>query len=238
MATLTAQELINLASAESARHTISTSPDANGNVTLSDPKQPSNRQLDQHVKASELRSRTVRAASIMLAESGGKTDAFRPASQNPRGGNDRGLWQINSKAHPDVSDMAAFDPNASTAIAYQLSAGFAQWGPWRGSKGLDPNSTPSTTIATAYESMTGGVHDDTPILSQIDPDANGIPNALGGLLGWAEALGRLLSHLIDPGFWKRIGIGALGAAALVVGIVALLKDSIPTPLGAALKGAK
>lgn len=49
-------------------------------------------------------------------------------------------------------------------------------------------------------------------------------------LGWAEALGRFLSHLVDPGFWKRIGIGALGILLAIVGLAALLKDSIPKGL--------
>lgn len=222
---LTPEDLINLASGEISKHSLG--EDSNGMVILANPKQSANRSLDQHVAKTEISSRTIRAASIMLAESGGDPLAYRDASKNPRGGNDRGLWQINSKAHPDVSDQAAFDPNTATDIAYVLSAAFTSWGAWRGSLGLDPASTPSQTIAKAYKNMTGIVVDDTPILSQIDPNANAIPDVLEPILGWAEALGRLLSHLISASFWKRVGIGALGVILAAFGLTALVKDSLP-----------
>lgn len=225
MATLSPQDLVNLASQTIGSRVIGT--DAKGELILAHYKQPASRSLDVHIPKSEMSSRVIRAASIMLAESGGKTDAFRPAAQNPGGGNDRGLWQINDKAHPDVSDQAAFDPTTSTEIAYQLSQGFKSWGPWHGSPGLDPASQPSQTIAKTYKDMTGYVVDDTPILSQIDPNAD---LSFAPILGWAEALGRFLSHLIDPTFWKRVGIGALGVLLAAFGLTALVKDSLPKGL--------
>lgn len=44
---------------------------------------------------------------------------------------------------------------------------------------------------------------------------------LGGLLGWAEALGKILNWLIDPNNWKRIGLGVLGAAILYMAVRAM-----------------
>lgn len=180
--------------------------------------------------------RAVRAASIMMAESGGRTDARCYNYDGPNGptcsptplpagtkgterGIDRGLWQWNSKAWPDISDMAADEPETATDIAYRVSKGFTTWGPWRGSRGLDPNSAPSRTIAAEYRNMMGVVVDDTPILSQLDPDANGTPDGLAPALGWLEALGKLLSNLLSPAWWRRLGVGALGLLLVVIAVV-------------------
>lgn len=68
------------------------------------------------------------AVSVALAESNG-----RPAARhvNANGSTDRGLWQINDKAHPEVSDAAAFDPVRASAWARQIftvrSNSFRPW---------------------------------------------------------------------------------------------------------------
>lgn len=43
---------------------------------------------------------------------------------------DRGLWQINDKAHPDVTDETAYDPVLSTKAALSISKGGTDYGPW------------------------------------------------------------------------------------------------------------
>lgn len=219
MAIMQPAEVVALATAEMNSHITSSSPDAQGRVMVADPKHPADRSLDRPTPVTEIDRRTIQATAIMLAESGGGTHgdtlAFRPAAQNPRGGNDRGIWQINSKAHPDVSDQAAFDPVVATQIAYQLSNGFSSWGPWRGSKGLDPNGVAMKTAAAAYATRLGRAHDDTPVLSQLDANADGIPDALQKALGWADALGQFLSVLISAEFWKRVGLGAAGVALVL-----------------------
>lgn len=45
---------------------------------------------------------------------------------------DRGMWQINDKAHPEVSDEDAFDPVASTKAALRISTGGTNYSPWVG----------------------------------------------------------------------------------------------------------
>lgn len=169
------------------------------------------------------------AASIMLAESGGVTEARcynvddaqgRPTCSptGPAGprGVDRGLWQWNSVAWPQITDAMADDPKTATELAYKVSNGFQQWGPWTGSKGLDPNSQPSRTIRALkqYESPTDAVVDTLP--------------GVGALVGWADALGRFLSALISPAFWRRVGIGAAGIALVVLAVVYLNRGNLAT----------
>ena len=69
------------------------------------------------------------AVAVALAESGGRTDAVHQ-NPGPPPSTDRGLWQINSRFHPEVSDAQAFDPNASTDAARRISAGGTNWTPW------------------------------------------------------------------------------------------------------------
>jgi len=66
------------------------------------------------------------AVAVALAESGGRTDAV---GRNA-GSVDRGLWQINSKYHPEVSATQAFSPAGNAAAAYRISSGGSNWQPW------------------------------------------------------------------------------------------------------------
>jgi len=53
------------------------------------------------------------AVAVIWRESRGVSNAFRPESQNPRGGDDRGIVQWNSKAWPNISDDVAYNPRAA-----------------------------------------------------------------------------------------------------------------------------
>jgi len=68
----------------------------------------------------------VVAVAVEWAEAGGNTDVRHV---NPDGSIDRGLWQFNSRFHPEVSDAQAFDANASTDAAYRISFGGTVWTP-------------------------------------------------------------------------------------------------------------
>ena len=69
------------------------------------------------------------AVAVALAESGGDTQAVNVNSDATRS-RDRGLFQINSRWHPEVTDAAAFDPAANAAAAYRISAGGTDWSQW------------------------------------------------------------------------------------------------------------
>lgn len=71
----------------------------------------------------------TRAVAVALAESGGDTQAVNVNSDSHRS-RDRGLWQINSYWHKEVSDAAAFNPATAAAAAYRISKGGKDWSPW------------------------------------------------------------------------------------------------------------
>ena len=70
---------------------------------------------------------TVNGCSIVCAESGRNPLAKHV---NTDGSIDRGLWQINDKAHPDVTDQAAYDPVQATAAAFSISHQGTDYGAW------------------------------------------------------------------------------------------------------------
>jgi hypothetical protein len=69
----------------------------------------------------------VVSVAVALAESSGWTRAVLVDSDCSR---DRGLWQINSFWHSEVSDTQAFDPDGAAQAAYRISSGGADWTPW------------------------------------------------------------------------------------------------------------
>ena len=252
MATLTPAQIIDLVQEPLTKRRISgpMSAESRGFYVIADLKNPADRSLAQRISTAEYDRRVVRAASIVYAESGGRTDAVcynvngpdgRPtcSPKPPAGprGVDRGLWQWNSKAWPQITDLQAFDPSASTEIAYTVSNAYTSFGPWSKSRGMDPTSAQSKTIADTYESMLGRAVDDTPILSQIDPNADGVPDALGAVVGWAEGLGRLLSFLTSADWWRRVGLGALGVVLVAGAVVLLGRRSIISTATGGIAGA-
>lgn len=68
------------------------------------------------------------AVAIALAESGGDPLATNQAGNTPPS-TDRGLWQINSYWHNEVSDHCAFDPVCCAREALRISGG-ANWSQW------------------------------------------------------------------------------------------------------------
>lgn len=172
-------------------------------------------------------ARQIIAASIIYAESGGYPEAVNvngPTSSAP-GSTDRGLWQWNSEAWPDITDAAAKNPKASTVLAWCVSNAWSDFGPWAGSRGLDPTSDQSRAVQREYLSQLGRATDDTPILSWIDKDANAIPDpvdaaaaALGGWDDIAHTLYGMLRKLADPEWWKRVGVVLIGAIMVVLAL--------------------
>ena len=73
---------------------------------------------------------TANGLATCTCESGRIPDIDSPI--HPDGSVDRGLWQINSKAHPEVTDACAHDPTGvcSTAAAFKISNGGTDWSPW------------------------------------------------------------------------------------------------------------
>lgn len=66
------------------------------------------------------------AVAVAWAESRGNPRARGQNSDSY----DRGLWQINSKWHPDVSDSCAYDAKCNAAQAKRISSNGNNWSPW------------------------------------------------------------------------------------------------------------
>jgi Lysozyme like domain len=66
------------------------------------------------------------AVAVVLAESGGDSNAVNTANAN--GSTDRGLWQINS-IHTQFVVAKLFDPAYNASAAYTISGGY-NWKPW------------------------------------------------------------------------------------------------------------
>lgn len=178
----------------------------------------------------------ITGTAIVYRESGGKIRAYRDPTKNPGGGADRGIWQWNSKYHPDVTDAIAYDPVAATKIAYTKSKGFTDFEPWDGAKITSSQLSVAVKAAQAsgYKVFPGATIDtgswgvdDIPIVGGVVEGAVDVVTGVGGsLLGWTEALGNVLSNLLSGDWWKRIGIGLLGIAILVGGLVIMFKQQV------------
>jgi hypothetical protein len=80
------------------------------------------------------------ATAVCVAESGGNPRIYYcdshgnkgvyPPVYCPGGLYDRGLWQLNSKYHPDVSDTCAFRAQCNADAAYEISTRGASFAPW------------------------------------------------------------------------------------------------------------
>jgi hypothetical protein len=68
------------------------------------------------------------AAAIAMAESSGDTQAVGH-NRKPRS-TDRGLFQINSRWHFEVSDRCAFDARCNAEAALRISEGGRDWHQW------------------------------------------------------------------------------------------------------------
>lgn len=72
------------------------------------------------------RAEWANAACAVDSESGWRTRVRGIVDQR-----DRGLWQINSRWHPSVTDDMAFNWREATSYARNLWA-WAGWTPWKG----------------------------------------------------------------------------------------------------------
>lgn len=72
------------------------------------------------------------ATAIAIAKAESEFEAHSYLNNVPLGGKglDRGLWQINSHYHSEVSDAVAYDPAGAARETYRISKGGTDWSPW------------------------------------------------------------------------------------------------------------
>jgi len=129
------------------------------------------------------------AIAISFAES-----SFIPDNilVNTDGSRDRGLWQINDKAHPDVNDACAFAPACNASAAYVISKNGTNWQPWSSTYGgtrYNQEYPLAVQAAAKFNGTGGGVADPSDIyVSLTGSDASN---------GSAGAPFRTIKHAID-----------------------------------------
>jgi len=101
------------------------------------------------------------AYKIMIAESSGDPSAVRPEDKNPGGGKDTGLFQINSKYHPEAYsqyDLTNPEENIKAAADIWKKRGWNEWTSAK-KKGVIPtqNSKISTTQTSNNISSNSGL---------------------------------------------------------------------------------
>lgn len=69
----------------------------------------------------------VVAIAVAMAESGCTPGATNVTTS---GSVDRGLWQINSRYHPDVSDRCSFQIQCNANAGWRISGHGTRWSPW------------------------------------------------------------------------------------------------------------
>jgi len=71
-------------------------------------------------------SKLTKAVAIALAES----DGIDENSRNPDGSIDRGVWQINSRYHHEVTNACAHDLNCAARATWRISSHGNDFSPW------------------------------------------------------------------------------------------------------------
>lgn len=167
------------------------------------------------------------ATAVALAESGGDPQAKHT---NSDGSIDRGLFQINSRWHGDVTDACAFNPTCAAAAAYKISGSGTNFSPWTTyTAGTYRNFLSAANIANTFKNLAGYASGQcTWYVAQLAPWIPG--GYTGGNMGnakdWAaHARGYGLSvdtvpHVGDVAVWAANAGGALGDGhvAIVTGV--------------------
>lgn len=182
----------------------------------------------------------VVVTSIVLAESGGHSHIVNMnQGGSAPGSRDRGWYQWNDHFNPDITDAMAFDPVAATHAAYVKSNGWKNLDPyWTGDPGRSADKVQQTgyTLFQAGAIPLGEYVGDPSIIGDVTYAAGQVGGAVTGAVGavgdavssitsWTAGLTSLLAHLLDPSWWKRVGIGALGVSLIIVAIVLVFQNS-------------
>lgn len=164
-------------------------------------------------------------AAIEEAESSGNTEAWGDRSLGPGGGQyagSLGTWQIFGQAHPDVSASCAEDANCATDAARQISNNWTDWSPW------------STFNSGAYRQFLSGQPADATQLGVTVPNPVNVAEDLGSKIGnfihLVQTHGNVPSEVTDD-LLVRLGLFALGAALVLIGVVVLFRPTATAAVG-------
>lgn len=168
-------------------------------------------------------------AAIGLAESGGRDDAKHV---NPGGrGTDRGVMQINSVAHPDVSDKCAYDFVCNITKAGEISHGGTNWAAWKtysngrykGYLGrVQREATKDKVGKAAKDIFVNQINPNDPFGDPLKAVTGAVDGVVGGVKDAANATADFFNWITDPSSWLRIGKGTLGLTFIVAGTATMV----------------
>lgn len=197
------------------------------------------------------RTTLARAVAVALAESSGKIRATHTNSDSSKS-IDRGLWQINSRWHPEVSEADAFNPPAAAAAAYRISSGGKSWSAWATwGSGAAAAQMPRATLAAAKVLQApGSVVIDASWWNPLDLLPDGAGDALGSVgdaLMFPTELVRLAGQIteiwvrgsvwmMNPNNWLRVLEVMAGAGVVVLGVKMLADSGVGGPVGGIARG--
>lgn len=168
----------------------------------------------------------VWAVAVAEAESGGDTTA---RNRNTDGSVDRGLWQFNSRWHPEVTDAMADDPGQAAKAAYRVSAGGRSWGQWStyGNGAAARQLGAAKLAAAAVGDGSGGGSTVTPAdwslpgVGDLGSGIDGLATIGKSVAGVASGIAAAAVWIANPHNWIRILEVVAGGAAVLGGLYLL-----------------
>lgn len=163
----------------------------------------------------------VKAVAISAAESGRNRYA---TNDNRDGSTDRGLWQINSRAWPNVTPDMAFTPSAAAKAAFSISRSGTNFSPWVAyTNGAYLAHIPMASVAAR---RVGDPKDREKIRPGLVDVVEGTKDAVGIATAPLDPLvtvGKLAWRLTDRETWVRILMVTGGGGAMIIGLIILAR---------------
>ena len=145
----------------------------------------------------------IYAVAVSLAEDGSGNPNATNTTGNTPPSTDRGLWQINSYWHPEVTDAMAFDPLSAAQAAFRISNGgtdWSQWSTWPGAAGAELVRAANAVANANIQVVPGGPQ---PITSATPSDVAGIGQQISNTIGSIPSGTDVISSINDAA--KTIG---------------------------------
>ncbi len=162
--------------------------------------------------------------AVALSESRGLTTARHV---NTDGSVDRGLWQINSRWHPEVSNACAYNPSCAATQAHRIAAGGASWSQWAtftsgAYKAFNSRATAAAKTVDKQLAPGGGPS----VGTRIGTSLPGLPGWLTAPAKAADILAGLAGTIINPHFWLRVLYIVGGLVAMILGALVLARGEL------------
>jgi len=164
----------------------------------------------------------VIAVAVMYAESGGH---YADSATVQKGGYGRGPMQVDLGQHPGQYDEQKLinDPAYNFKAAYDIFKHGTGWHGWTThDTGAYLQYMPQAMSGAGAAAITSG----PPAPGGATPPAGTTPSSGGSHSSGLDSISSAFTHLLDGKFWIRVGEGALGLIAVIIGMWFLLpKDA-------------